>query len=58
LWLRATWRGRRLRCRSVGTGSQAAGARIERIDGSALEVEQFLATNDEPTVALLGAPVK
>jgi L-ascorbate metabolism protein UlaG (beta-lactamase superfamily) len=35
---------------------EALGARVERIDGSALEVEQFLETIDEPTVAMPSAP--
>jgi len=32
-------------------------ARVERLDESALDVEQFLGTPGEPTVALLAAPV-
>jgi L-ascorbate metabolism protein UlaG (beta-lactamase superfamily) len=35
---------------------EALGARVERIEDSVLEVEQFLGTNDEPTVAMLSAP--
>jgi hypothetical protein len=34
----------------------ALGARIERLDESELDVEQFLGTADEPTVVLLAAP--
>ena len=34
----------------------ALGARVERLDESELDVEQFLGTPDEPTVALLAAP--
>jgi L-ascorbate metabolism protein UlaG (beta-lactamase superfamily) len=36
----------------------ALGARVERLDDSVLDVEQLLATDEEPTVALLGAPVR
>ena len=35
----------------------ALGARIERVAESELEAERFLGTADEPTVALLAAPV-
>jgi L-ascorbate metabolism protein UlaG (beta-lactamase superfamily) len=34
----------------------ALGARVERLAGSELEVEQLLGTADDPTVALLAAP--
>jgi L-ascorbate metabolism protein UlaG (beta-lactamase superfamily) len=34
----------------------ALGARVERLDESELEVERFLGTRDEPTVALLAPP--
>jgi L-ascorbate metabolism protein UlaG (beta-lactamase superfamily) len=34
----------------------ALGVRVERLDESDLDVEQFLGTPDEPTVALLAAP--
>jgi L-ascorbate metabolism protein UlaG (beta-lactamase superfamily) len=34
----------------------ALGARVERLDESELEVEQYLGTADDPTVALLGPP--
>jgi L-ascorbate metabolism protein UlaG (beta-lactamase superfamily) len=34
----------------------ALGARVERLDESELDVEQFLGTPDEPIVALLAAP--
>ena len=35
----------------------ALGARIERVAESELEAERFLGTADDPTVALLAAPV-
>ena len=35
----------------------ALGARVERLHDSVLDVEQLLGTNEEPTVALLSAPV-
>jgi L-ascorbate metabolism protein UlaG (beta-lactamase superfamily) len=35
----------------------ALGARVERLEESVLEVEPLLGTSDEPTVALLSAPV-
>ena len=35
----------------------ALGVRVERLDESELDVEQFLGTADEPTVALLAVPV-
>ena len=34
----------------------ALGARVERVDKSELEAEQFLGTADDPTVALLTPP--
>jgi hypothetical protein len=34
----------------------ALGARVERLDESELDVEQFLGTPDQPIVALLAAP--
>jgi L-ascorbate metabolism protein UlaG (beta-lactamase superfamily) len=36
----------------------ALGARVERIPGNELEVEQLLGTADEPIVAVLAAPVQ
>jgi L-ascorbate metabolism protein UlaG (beta-lactamase superfamily) len=36
----------------------ALGARVERLDDSVLDVGQLLGTNEEPTVALLSAPVR